>query len=162
MGQATSKKSRHRPDSPSQTQSFLNSSSDNFRKKEFYSNDILSSTVRPIQTTSPLIMPILQTFKCDQCGMVFPTDESLFKHRTRFCIGVRDSGIGRQLYYTDDEQTNAHTNRSTFTKFIQPQSASEKVIFEYLCQSCTRFSQSRRKILIKITVQNDLCDPKRV
>jgi len=72
-------------------------------------------------------MPTQQKYKCDQCGMVFPTDESLFKHKTRFCIGVKDSGIGRQPIYSDDEEIDGYTKRSTRRKVIQHQSPLEKV-----------------------------------
>jgi len=68
-------------------------------------------------------------YKCDQCGMVFPSDESLFKHKTRFCIGVKDSGIGRRPAYSDDEESDDHTKRSTARKVIRHQSPVEKVRF---------------------------------
>lgn len=51
----------------------------------------------------PRIMSAQDRFKCDQCGIVFPSNEALFKHKTRFCIGVKDSGIGRDPIYSDDE-----------------------------------------------------------
>jgi hypothetical protein len=72
-------------------------------------------------------MPTQHKYKCDQCGMVFPTDESLFKHKTRFCIGVKDSGIGRQPIYSDDEEIDEYSKRSTTRKVIQHQSPIEKV-----------------------------------
>lgn len=72
-------------------------------------------------------MPTQQKYKCDQCGMVFPSDDSLFRHKTRFCIGVKDSGIGRQPVYSDDEEIE--TKRSTGRRTIQHQSPVEKVRF---------------------------------
>ncbi|CAF3829025.1 unnamed protein product [Adineta steineri] len=76
-------------------------------------------------------MPIQQYFKCDQCGMKFPTDEALFKHKTRFCIGVKDSGIGRKFIYSDDEGTDITTNKnytiqSAGTSVLQHKSSVEK------------------------------------
>lgn len=65
-------------------------------------------------------------YKCDQCGMVFPSNENLFKHKTRFCIGVKDSGIGRKPVYSDDEESTdsrrnlpLHTSRSTRTRVTE-------------------------------------------
>jgi hypothetical protein len=75
-------------------------------------------------------MPTYQKYKCDQCGMIFPSNESLFKHKTRFCIGVKDSGIGRQPVYSDDEEAENHTKRSTVRKIIRHRSPVEKVIFQ--------------------------------
>ncbi|UJR30693.1 hypothetical protein I4U23_018214 [Adineta vaga] len=48
-------------------------------------------------------MPLYQTIKCAQCGMTFPNDEALAKHKTKFCVGVKDSGIGRKYHSSDDE-----------------------------------------------------------
>lgn len=36
--------------------------------------------------------------RCDQCGMLFNTAEALRIHKTKFCIGIKDSGISR--YYS--------------------------------------------------------------
>jgi hypothetical protein len=74
-------------------------------------------------------MPIQKNYKCDQCGMVFPSDESLFKHKTRFCIGVKDSGIGRRPIYSDDEEIDDNASRSTIRKVIRHQSPAERVRF---------------------------------
>lgn len=84
-------------------------------------NDINSK----VRLNSPLKMPIPTTFKCDQCGMVFSSDEALFKHRTRFCIGANDSNNGRKVYYSDDEDINGYTSR----RVISHQSPSERVKF---------------------------------
>ena len=118
MGSSGSKKS----------QSFINSSY-NLDKNKPYSNEWNS---QQINTEPPLKMPIQQTFKCNQCGMIFPTDEALFKHRTRFCIGLKDSGIGRQPIYSDDEDISGYTNRSSFRKTKQNPSPIDKVIFSYI------------------------------
>jgi late competence protein required for DNA uptake (superfamily II DNA/RNA helicase) len=108
-----------------------NSLSYNLDKNKFYSNDISQSSARKLQTQSPLTMPIENTFKCDRCGMIFPTDEALFKHRTRFCIGIIDSSSGRKIYYSDDDDINESTyltNRSALRKVVQHQLPVEKVI----------------------------------
>jgi hypothetical protein len=75
-------------------------------------------------------MSTQQKYKCDQCGMIFPSNESLFKHKTRFCIGVKDSGIGRRPIYSDDEDIQGNTQRSTTRKVvIRHHSPVEKVRF---------------------------------
>lgn len=66
-------------------------------------------------------------YKCDQCGMVFPSNDALFKHKTRFCIGVKDSGINRQPVYSDDEDVTNQTRRSVPRKVVRHQSSLEKV-----------------------------------
>jgi len=106
------------------------SSSYNLDKNKLYSNDIPQSSNRKFQTQSPLTMPIENTFKCDRCEMIFPTDEALFKHRTRFCIGIIDSGTGRKIYYSDDEDIN-ESNRSTLKKIVKNQLPIEKVIVHF-------------------------------
>ena len=75
-------------------------------------------------------VPTQQKYKCDQCGMVFPSDDSLFKHKTRFCIGVKDSGINRQPVYSDDEENHNPTKRFNQRKVIRHQSPVEKVRIE--------------------------------
>lgn len=72
-------------------------------------------------------MPIQQKFRCDQCGMAFPSDESLFKHKTRFCIGVKDSGINRHPVYSDDEDYVNQSKRTITQKVVQHQTPIEKV-----------------------------------
>lgn len=92
---------------------------------------VLSRPKSPVNFTPPIVyrneMPTYQRYKCDQCGMIFPSNESLFKHKTRFCIGVKDSGIGRQPVYSDDEDTEIHTKRSNARKVIRHQSPVQKV-----------------------------------
>jgi hypothetical protein len=116
------------------THGLINSSSSTLGKNKPYSNDI---SQREFQTHSPLTMPIQNTYRCAQCGMVFPTDEALFKHRTRFCIGINDLGIGRKAYYSDDEEINEFnrenyfTNRSTSRRVVKHQSPIEKVILHF-------------------------------
>ncbi|CAF1256688.1 unnamed protein product [Adineta steineri] len=56
-------------------------------------------------------MPIQHVIKCAQCGMVFPNDDALVKHKTRFCVGVKDSGIGRKVYYSDDDFNTGHARK---------------------------------------------------
>ncbi|CAF3532536.1 unnamed protein product [Rotaria sordida] len=73
-------------------------------------------------------------YKCDQCGIIFPSDEGLFKHKTRFCIGVKDSGIGRKPIYSDDEDIDEtssyedynYTKKPTVKKVIQHQTPTKK------------------------------------
>lgn len=88
-------------------------------------------------------MPTQLKYKCDQCGMIFPTDESLFKHKTRFCIGVKDSGIGRKPVYSDEEDidNDNNTTRTSRKKVIRHQSPVEKVrlisiLFIYYAVGC--------------------------
>jgi hypothetical protein len=78
-----------------------------------------------------------ENFKCDQCGIVFPSDRALYKHKRRFCIGVKDSGIGRKPIHSDDEEIdntnshryNNHTKQSAVKNIIPHQSSVEKVRF---------------------------------
>ncbi len=69
--------------------------------------------------------------RCVQCGMIFPNDDALSKHKTRFCIGVKDSGIGRKLSHSNSEYT-AHyysTDRPSSRRAAKYQSQIDKVIF---------------------------------
>ncbi|CAF0792235.1 unnamed protein product [Rotaria sp. Silwood1] len=59
-------------------------------------------------------------YKCDQCGIVFPSDEALFKHKTRFCIGVKDSGIGRKPVYSDDEEIDNNSSYEDYNDNKKP------------------------------------------
>jgi hypothetical protein len=140
MGSSRSKQSQNKLDSQ-RTQPFINSSSSssyNLGQNKFYSNDISQSSNRKLQTNSPLKMPIQNTFQCDKCGMIFPSDEALYKHRTRFCLGVIDSDIRKKTYYSDDEDINESTrennltNRSRLRGVIKHQSPIEKVILHFL------------------------------
>lgn len=75
-------------------------------------------------------MPVQK--KCIQCGMAFPNDEALSKHKTRFCIGVKDSGIGRKVNYSADSypRPNKRYDRPPSTRRDPKyQSQLEKVIF---------------------------------
>ncbi|CAF5187503.1 unnamed protein product, partial [Rotaria magnacalcarata] len=74
-------------------------------------------------------------YKCDQCGIVFASNEALHKHKARFCIGVKDSGIGREPIYSDDEDigdasanyaVNGFTKKGPAKKVIQHQSPRKK------------------------------------
>jgi hypothetical protein len=84
-------------------------------------------------------MPTEQKYKCDQCGMVFPSNEALFRHKTRFCIGVQDSGIGRKPIYSDDDEeidvdhrhNNYHHKRSTGKRVVRHQSPIQRVRFNF-------------------------------
>ncbi|UJR15900.1 hypothetical protein I4U23_002823 [Adineta vaga] len=59
-------------------------------------------------------MPSSQKFKCNQCGMKFPSDENLYNHKKQFCIGVKDSGIGRDLIDSENDEIDyKHAKRST-------------------------------------------------
>ncbi|CAF1068244.1 unnamed protein product [Adineta ricciae] len=71
--------------------------------------------------TSIISMPSSQRFKCNQCGMKFPSDDNLYRHKKQFCIGVKDSGIGRIRIESDNDEADQsdksrngkHTKRST-------------------------------------------------
>ena len=105
-------------------------------KNKFHSNDLSN---RQLQLASPLRMPSSITYKCNQCGMVFPTDEALFKHRTRFCLGAIDSNVGKRLYYSDDEDIDQLTPRN-----IKQQSPIDKVTFSYSLKSKEFCIETRR------------------
>ena len=90
----------------------------------------------------PTTMPTDRKSKCDQCGMVFASHDALFKHKTRFCIGVKDSGIGRKpVYSDDDDDDDGHSSdyrrhadrsqRSTVRRIIRYPSPAHKVIVEF-------------------------------
>lgn len=64
---------------------------------------------RGIKTASSLKMPIFNTFQCHECGMIFPSDEALYKHRIRFCVGSKDSVLGRQLHASNPGRTNGYS-----------------------------------------------------
>lgn len=84
------------------------------------SNESLETTneINRIELTSPLKMPMSNIYKCGRCGMIFSTDEGLYKHRTRYCIGAMSSSTGR-LNYSDDEDLNQTTAR-TRLKYSSP------------------------------------------
>ncbi|CAF1335818.1 unnamed protein product [Rotaria sordida] len=128
MGSSESKQSDNISDNQF-TPVFFNSSSYNIDKNESYSNDISQSTIRKLHTISPLKMPIQLTVKCNQCGMIFANDEVLFKHKSRYCIGNKDSNIRRQQNYLDNNEINNYT-RPTLRKVITHQSPIEKKIEE--------------------------------
>jgi hypothetical protein len=149
-------------------QAFINSSSlyNIGKNNNTYSNDPdrswnshltthSESTYPNLQTSYPLQMPIQPVFKCDQCGMVFSNDEALFKHKTRFCVGARDSGIGRKPIYSDDEELNGYnypTNRSTLrtTNYHSPV---EKVIFHFHIELYVFFSYLMLTTIEQLTRQ---------
>jgi hypothetical protein len=84
-------------------------------------------------------MPADQKYKCDQCGMIFPSTEALFKHKTRFCIGVKDSGIGRKPVYSDDEDTpEPHRGRQ------QSPIATVRLSLDDGVHRCFPFEETRR------------------
>jgi hypothetical protein len=130
MGSSGSKKSENKFDSQ-HTEPFINLYHLDHNKS--YSNDISQPFDDQLQTQPLLNMPIENTFGCEQCGMVFSNDEALFKHKTRFCLGINNSSIGRKLYYSDDEEMNESTrenyltNRSKLKKVVKHDSSIEKV-----------------------------------
>lgn len=44
-----------------------------------------------------------KNFKCEQCGMIFGSEDSLVKHQDKFCIGVPDSGLNRDDVSYDEQ-----------------------------------------------------------
>lgn len=59
------------------------------------------------------------SFKCQQCGMIFGSEESLVKHKDKFCIGVPDSGLNRDDVSYDEQSIqldaqNDKTGNGTF------------------------------------------------
>jgi hypothetical protein len=108
-----------------------------FQKSATISNfpSSLSPLLQHIRYSSDMFTE--KKLKCDQCGMVFPSDRALYKHKRRFCIGVKDSGIGRKPIHSDDEEIdntnshryNNHTKQSAVKNIIPHQSSVEKVRF---------------------------------
>lgn len=85
---------------------------------------------------SPLQMPMSHIYKCGRCGMTFSSDEALYKHRTRFCIGAMSSSTGR-LHYSDDEDINPRVTTSrTLMKYPSPM---EKVKLLFVVRSASIF-----------------------
>ncbi|CAM4854625.1 unnamed protein product [Rotaria socialis] len=97
---------------------------------------------RPVSPEQPILdsdsshsMSTQNKYKCDQCGIVFASNDALYKHKARFCIGVKDSGIGREPIYSDDEDiegdsanyaSNGFTKKGPAKKVIQHQSPRKK------------------------------------
>ncbi len=120
--------SQHTPvEYDSQRKKQIPNASSSLDKSKVHSNDTHQLSNHRLQITSPLRMPISNTYQCNQCGMVFPTDEALFKHRTRFCIGTMDSNIGKRLDYSDDEDVNQLTSKNP--KYQSP--IDKVIIFSY-------------------------------
>jgi hypothetical protein len=86
-----------------------------------------------LRTASPTLhseeMPSQK--KCAQCGMIFPNDEALSKHKTRFCIGVKDSGIGRKFNHSNNEYNAPYysNDRPSSRRAAKYQSQIDKVTF---------------------------------
>ena len=144
MGSFKSKHS-HNSSSSQHEQPVIHSSSYNLDQNKVHSNDIssswdsheeadLQSSVPELRENSPLHMPIQPTFKCAQCGMVFSTDEALFQHRTRICLGPKDHNTERKPYYSDSNVIHDYTrenflkNQPSFREVLNHQSPLEKVI----------------------------------
>ena len=92
--------------------------------------DVQQTTLVKSQTVEPLRMPIQQTFACDRCGMIFPSDDMLFKHKAQYCVGGRDPAYANDQFHTSnktDPSTNSHRTPATkvkkmneeFLKFIR-------------------------------------------
>ncbi|CAF3968571.1 unnamed protein product [Rotaria sp. Silwood2] len=135
MGSSGSKQS-HDESNYQLRPSFIDSPSYYVDKNEPYSNDSLQTVISQFHTASSLKMPIQSTVKCNQCGMIFANDEVLFKHKARYCIGNRDSGIRRDPNYSDNNEINNYTrendltNRPTFRKVVTHRSPVEKKLEE--------------------------------
>ena len=82
-------------------------------KNKFHSNDTHRSSNHQLRVASSLRMPSSNIYQCSQCGMTFSTDEALYKHRTRYCLGPVDANVGKRLYYSDDDDVNQLTPRTS-------------------------------------------------
>lgn len=105
-----------------------------------------------IELKSPLQMPMSHIYKCGRCGMTFSSDEALYKHRTRFCIGAMSSSTGK-LNYSDDENLNPRMTPSrTLMKYASPV---DKVTLLFYFDS-DRFSSNRNAMRSMNGKINDL------
>lgn len=55
-----------------------------------------------LRSAELLQMPNLLAFTCERCSMSFPTDEALYKHRTRFCTVGKDADNSARSFYTSN------------------------------------------------------------
>lgn len=56
-------------------------------------------------------MPTTPKYPCNQCGMRFPSHETLHQHKKRFCIGVKDSGVAQRSATSENDETDASAAR---------------------------------------------------
>jgi hypothetical protein len=94
--------------------------------------DHRSSTPVQFQYTSnhSVTMPVNQTHRCEQCGMFFSSYEAQLKHKTRFCLGVQDSGIGREHVVIDQpfhDRTHSTRHMLDHTQLVPVRSSVDKV-----------------------------------
>ncbi|CAF3588201.1 unnamed protein product [Rotaria socialis] len=92
-----------------QSQAFMNVVPYNIDNSQPAPNDIYQRLNHSLYAGPPLTMPIQPTYRCNYCGMVFTSDEALYKHRTRFCVGNPDASIRR-----NPNNLNNGTNGTTF------------------------------------------------
>jgi len=71
---------------------------------------------------SALKMPMANTFRCHRCGMIFPTDETLYQHRIRFCTGQMEGPRDRHVNYSDGDPYN-NQSRMNLPVIHQPSPA---------------------------------------
>lgn len=77
-------------------------------------NDVQqTTTLLKSQTAEPLKMPIQQTFTCDRCGMIFPNDDILFKHKAQYCVGGRDPAYANEKFNTSNAERRIDPSNST-------------------------------------------------
>lgn len=113
-------------------------------------NDASQRVVYNYHTGPQLEMPFQSTFQCSQCGIVFPTDEALYKHRLRFCVGNPEAGIRKHPTYLtnglnhDPRRDNFLNNQTSSAKFNVYASPVDRVM--YYLYRCTDY---RMIVLLK-------------
>ena len=96
------------------------------------------ATLLKSQTAEPLKMPTQQTFTCNRCGMIFPSDDMLFKHKAQYCVGGRDPAYANETFYstnadrkTDPSTTfsNGYSHQTPATKVRRKQRENNELFF---------------------------------
>lgn len=93
--------------------------------KETHKSQDAQATLVKSQTTEPLKMPTEQTFTCNRCGMIFPSDEMLFKHKAQYCVGGRDPVYANDTHFSRNDRStypNGSADRSSAAKVRRKQS----------------------------------------
>ena len=80
----------------------------------------LPSNTTKLKSAEPLHMPNLLEFTCERCSMTFPTDEALYKHRTRFCtVGKDADNSTRSLYPTNGVSHSSPSEKVRLTRVTE-------------------------------------------